>query len=548
MTRPPLSFRPRLESLEDRAVPATFNVTAFGDNLTPGDGKRTLREAINMANSTAGTDTVVLPAGVFRITIDGRNEDANATGDFDITEDIVVRGAGAGLTVLNAQGKDRLFETHGSITARFVGMTLRRGDALPNVGLQSGGAIGAQAGNIVILNCTLSDNRANQGGAVTGSSNASVTLTGSTVTRNVAFGEGAIFSLNGIITVTSSTISRNLAGNSGGGLFSFGDVTVTGSTISGNSSASFCGGVRGDDVTITNSTISGNSSINGAGGVQALSSLTLTGSTVKGNSTNGDGGGLHIGSNLATIRRSTITGNFAAVDGGGIFAGSVDATASTFSGNSAGRHGGGIESTEATLTRSTVSGNFSRNGNGGGLRAQTATLTNSTFSGNTANNGNGGGIALHTGGGGAIRNCTVYENLARGSGGGIWRDAASTDPVGIINTIVARNAVVFSAPDVSGEFASLGSNLIGDTTGSTGFLLVGDLFGLPGNPLDPKLGPLAGNGGPTRTHALLPGSLAIDNGNDSLAPATDQRGAGFPRQKDGNGDGIARVDIGAFER
>ena len=74
-----------LESLEDRSVPAVFNVTAFQDNLTPGDGKRTLREAINAANAAPGTDTIVLPAGVFRMALDGTGEDANATGDFDIT-------------------------------------------------------------------------------------------------------------------------------------------------------------------------------------------------------------------------------------------------------------------------------------------------------------------------------------------------------------------------------------------------------------------------------------------------------------------------------
>ena len=459
-----------------------------------------------------------------------RNEDANVTGDFDITEGIVIRGAGAGLTVLNAQGKERLFQVLEPVTARFVGMTLRRGDALPNVGLLSGGAI-ASEGNIVIQNCTLSDNRGNQGGAVR-VANGNVTLTGSTVNRNVAFGEGGgVFAFQGTITTTSSTISRNLAGNSGGGLFSFGDITVTNSTVSGNSSANSAGGVRADDLTITGSTISGNSSINGAGGAQASNSLTVTSSTVKGNSTNGDGGGLHIGSNLATIKRSTISGNFAAIDGGGIFAGSVDATSTTFNGNSAGRHGGGIETTDATLTRSTVSANVSRNGNGGGLRAQSATLTNSTISGNTANNGNGGGLALHTSGAAEIRNCTVVDNNARVNGGGIWRDPACTDPTQIINTIVARNSVVFDGPDVSGDFASLGSNLIGDITGSDGFLLMGDTFGAPGNPLDPMLGPLANNGGPTRTHALIRGSLALDEGNTTNAPATDQRGFGFPRRK-----------------
>jgi len=65
-------------------------------------------------------------------------------------------------------------------------------------------------------------------------------------------------------------------------------------------------------------------------------------------------------------------------------------------------------------------------------------------------------------------------------------------------------------------------------------------------PIDPKLGPLANYGGPTQTYKLLAGSPAIDAGDNNIIILTDQRG--FPRKKDGNGDGVAVVDIGAFER
>ena len=73
-----------------------------------------------------------------------------------------------------------------------------------------------------------------------------------------------------------------------------------------------------------------------------------------------------------------------------------------------------------------------------------------------------------------------------------------------------------------------------------------DRVGTRQNPLDPRLAPLAYNGGPTRTHALLRGSPALDSGDNTLAQLTDQRGV--RRARDGDGDGQAVVDIGAFER
>jgi hypothetical protein len=85
-----------------------------------------------------------------------------------------------------------------------------------------------------------------------------------------------------------------------------------------------------------------------------------------------------------------------------------------------------------------------------------------------------------------------------------------------------------------------------DDGNSQGFTAAIDLVGTSDDPLDPRLGPLANNGGPTRTHALLAGSPAIDRGSNTGAPADDQRG--FRRIKDGNGDARAVADIGAFER
>ena len=170
--------------------------------------------------------------------------------------------------------------------------------------------------------------------------------------------------------------------------------------------------------------------------------------------------------------------------------------------------GGGIyNGGTLSLTNSTVSGNHAGAAGGGILNAGTGTLTltNSTVSGNHANNG-----------------------------GGIWNGGDVT----LVNTIVAGNSAPTN-PDAQGGFTSQGHNLIGDTQGSSGWV-DSDLLDV-----DPLLGPLQNNGGTTETHALLPGSPAIDSGTNTGCPTTDQRGVARPN--DGDKNGTAICDIGSFE-
>jgi hypothetical protein len=87
--------------------------------------------------------------------------------------------------------------------------------------------------------------------------------------------------------------------------------------------------------------------------------------------------------------------------------------------------------------------------------------------------------------------------------------------------------------------------LLGNNGGCTFTATTGDLVGTPGQPMEPLIGPLQSNGGPTWTHALLPGSPAIDAGTPSRCPTADQRG--YARPEDGDGDGNPICDIGAFE-
>src|SRR5262249_26849122 len=160
-------------------------------------------------------------------------------------------------------------------------------------------------------------------------------------------------------------------------------------------------------------------------------------------------------------------------------------------------------------------------------------------SGNTAS-GDGGGIFVTKDG--DILNCTIVLNHAGRFGGGV--DSEGT--VRVKNTIIALNTAGQQFQDVFGLFLSQGHNLVtnplsGNPNTSFTDPLNQDILGV-----DPKLGALAFNGGPTQTHALLAGSPAIDAGLNSGAPGTDQRGVARPR--DGDGNGCKVVDIGAFEK
>lgn len=275
------------------------------------------------------------------------------------------------------------------------------------------------------------------------------------------------------------------------------------------------------------------SAIKNGGGIYVFtdgSMLTLNGVVVSGN-TGGTGGG--IGTNgiqqTLDISDSTISGNTAFVDnGGGIDSGGpLTITRSSITGNTAAFNGGGLfNNGTATITRSLFSGNTATGGLGGGIVQQgTATLVNVTVSGNT-----GSGI-YNTAANGVNANLT-NGTITGNSGLGIDNAQTST----LANTIVAGN----TAGDCSssGNFVSQGHNLFGDA--SCTFAVASDLTST-----NPLLGPLADNGGPTRTHALSAGSPAIDAGDNAPCPSVDQRGTARPLDGDGNGTTVC--DIGAYE-
>ncbi|MEP6482977.1 MAG: choice-of-anchor Q domain-containing protein, partial [Rudaea sp.] len=212
-----------------------------------------------------------------------------------------------------------------------------------------------------------------------------------------------------------------------------------------------------------------------------------------------------------TDSRIFITGGIqASAFGGGIDVDNFYCSDSTVSGNFAFGVGGGVVTTDATLTRCTIDSNASKGYAGGILAANTVTVDESTISGNGG--ARGGGIFAK--GAITIRNSTVAFNYAGANyGGGI----ESLVNLSATSTIIAKNmnqggnnldVVLPAGKNISGP-----SNLIMYTTATaaTGVIV---------STADPMLAPLGMHGGPTRTHALLTGSPAIDAGKNPQAFAT----------------------------
>lgn len=285
----------------------------------------------------------------------------------------------------------------------------------------------------------------------------------------------------------------------------------------------------------SNVSISGITIRYGNGGISMTAGwLTLANSTISGNSTQGPGGGIRNIRGILNLSNTTLTGNIAAGPGGAIYnehGESMSINNSSIIGNIASEGGGiYIGVVGLSLLNSTVSGNIAQNGagiyNDGGF----LTLNNSTVSGNTTTLGVGGGILNHHKA--TLINSTVSDNTAQ-AGGGIISGVTHGSDIELTSTIIAGNTAN-QGSDCFGNLTSQEHNLIGNDSSCNFSRASGDLVNI-----DPKLGPLQDSGGPTFTHSLLPGSPAIDAGDSTRCPATDQRGVSRPQ---GRG-----CDIGAVE-
>ena len=322
------------------------------------------------------------------------------------------------------------------------------------------------------------------------------TIEGNHTSGDTGWG-GAIFS-EGYVTATNSIFRDNYTtgGNAAGGaIFARGDVTLNDSIVTNNHTT-------GDDYLVA--------TMGGAGGVRSNGKVVLLRSTVSGNWTEGD---------------------YAA--------------------------GGGIQSVgDIILTDSTVSGNYTLGfgSTGGGMFTFFGVdIKQSTISGNSTKQSlaPGGGISVRRQV--SITQSTITDNWTEQSGytgGGLYQKNYSNDfPVTITGSIIAGNRAFGVNYDLTTDPQSIKTvnySLIGITadSGITETTGIGNLLNV-----NPALGPLADHGGPTKTHALLPGSPAIDAGDPNSSPLSDfdQRGTPFTRVFDGDGTGGPRIDMGAFE-
>jgi hypothetical protein len=383
----------------------------------------------------------------------------------------------------------------------------------------------------------------------------------------VSVGSDYVYEIRFSVTGTIALSSALPAVNSHGGIVVQGpgasNLTVQGDglydailTVVGGAAASVSG-----------LTLDGNNYHNSGISVGNHGSLIVQEVIVQNALTLGSGAAIDNNGGAVAVTRGRFVNDVSQVDGGAIenMGGSLSVSQSTFDHDLALGNGGAIHNSAGTT------------GGGGSLSVQ-----ESTFSNNTALYVDGGAIALDSGSNAIILDSTFFNNSGQvggavslfhrsastantidldlesstlvgnssqigGTGGGLYVNPNYVLTARVNNTVIAGNVNYHGNPDdVSGVLDDAGSyDLIGDGAGMSGLndAVDGNHIGTDAQPINPMVGPLQDNGGPTFTMALLPGSPAFDAGDPNFSGAQiyDQRDAPFLRVSDG------RLDIGAFE-
>jgi CSLREA domain-containing protein len=494
---------------------ATLVVTKTADTADGVcDPDCSLREAITAAMSG---DTIV-----FSPLFNEPKTIALQLGQIMFAKSLSIIGPGRALLSISGNNAGRIFWVEGEAVVDFAHMTFKDGrvTTVPSGFSHAGSAFYVVDSTLNLLDVSVTNNYvASQppGGVGYGAvycERCVLNVSDSNISSNFGPVTGGIHSEEGLVKIVNTSFLNNtglaLNGN-------FHDViVVSGSEFRNHSTRAVTFG-NNSQVLITDTDISGN-----AAGVSVEGSVVVfENCTIRDNSSNisgGIGGGL-FNRGTSILKRTIIENNTVTDRGGGIWnVSDVYLIDSAVIGNTASK-GGGIHNASANLyvTNSTISGNRATGsaGVGGGIFNGTIFATQTT-----------------------LINSTISNNHAGGRGGGIRNEEAGI--VTTVNTIMAGNTSGSSEVDLSGVAVSRGNNLIGSTVGSSGWL-ASDI--LNQNPL---LAPLGNNGNNTFSHALLPGSPAINAGNNALAldPQTM-----FPLVYDQRGSErfVGTVDIGAYE-
>jgi hypothetical protein len=602
----PLFFLCVLFLFEMRAQGSNFFITDTNDDLKTG----TFRRAIIHANEAGGKNTILLGQAskkdqngpqlqwIFRLTLSGADEDAARTGDLDVKRGkLTIIGAGSNV-VIDATGLgDRVFQVLTNAELTLSNLVIRGGIApqaefgsfySSTKGAEKGGAI-YNAGLLTLKNCIITNNSSGggngnpgNGGGTEGGDGGGIYSSGTLIMYDCVVvgnlsgagvdgasgGNGGGIKNDGTSLLTDCIISGNQnsnggdpAGNafgaggwggSGGGIFNSGTMVLNRCIISANVGGQGSSGGSPGIGSIGSPGGWGGNGGSGAG-IYNAGQMHLNFSSVFENisGSGGNGGSFGSGGNAGTggngagifntgklsLNTTTISDNlcgYGGSGGAGGFGGVAD-------GGAGGSGGGVCNGGSLDLTSCTIALNQTGVGGKGGNTA--GGFNNSSAASSGGQGGTGGGILnaasnTHV----VVRNTLIALNLINVGGGGGTNTAAAEQ--------TGNSGAEGIGFDLAGDFTSQRYNLIGKADGSTGFFnsVNADQVGSVAAPIDPLIGPLQMNGGLTFTHALLPGSAAIDKGK-SFGIMSDQRGhhrpydfISIPNAPGGDGS-----DIGALE-